>query len=128
MKKVFLLAVTTIIFSKAFSQQVTIAEDPNVTKVMDWYKQLKSSENTIEGWAVQIISTRDRRKMEEARQSFRFRYPQYQIENDYVEPLYRLRVGKFINKLDAMAVRTELRSRYRSALLIKQEFNKSEFY
>ena len=126
MQKILLLI--ALILPLSLFSQVNVTEDPNVQKVVGWYKQLKSNENKIEGWAVQIISTRDRRQMEETRANFRLRFPQYAIVNDYIEPLYRLRVGKFINKLEALSLRNELMNRYRSALLIKQSFNKSDFY
>ena len=114
--------------SGGISGQVIINEDPNVQKVIRWYKNLKANQDEIEGWSVQIISTRDRRKMEEARSKFRLRYPQYNIATDYVEPFYRLRVGRFISKLDALSLRNEVRSEFRSTLLIRQNFKKSEFY
>ncbi len=108
--------------------QVQVNEDANVQKVVGWYKNLKANQSKIDGWSVQIISTRDRRKMEETKSMFQLRYPQYAIDTDYLEPLYRLRVGSFMNKLDALSLRNDLRSQFRSALLIKQEFTKSDFY
>ena len=126
MKQLLLLAIIGI--PSLLWSQVNIHEDRNVRKVIDWYADLKSGENEIEGWAVQIISTRDRREMEDARNKFQLRYPQYQIKNDYVEPLYRLRVGKFINKLEALSLRNHLRKDFRSALLINQTFKRSDFY
>lgn len=121
--------ISVLIFIPVLSfGQVEITEDANVEKVISWYKELRSGENEIKGWAVQIVSTRDRREMEEARNKFRLRYPQYSIKNDYIEPLYRLRVGKFINKLNAMSLRNELRRDFRSALLVSQTFDRSDFY
>ena len=126
MKSIFLICLSVL--PVAIFGQVRISEDNNVKKVIDWYADLKSGENEIQGWAVQIISTRDRREMEEARNKFRLRYPQYHIKNDYVEPLYRLRVGKFINKLEALSLRNQLRKDFRSSLLVSQTFERSDFY
>ena len=126
MKRVFVVCLCLLPLT--IFGQVNIREDSNVNKVIEWYSSLKSGENDIQGWAVQIISTRDRREMEEARNKFRLRYPQYHIKNDYVEPLYRLRVGKFINKLEALSLRNQLRSDFRSSLLISQTFQRSDFY
>ena len=131
LEKIFLFLLFSIIIcwvTPSLEAQVNIQEDPNVSRVIKWYKQLKSNENEIEGWAVQIISTRDRREMEEARNRFQLRYPQHSIKNDYIEPLYRIRVGKFINKLNALSLRSELRNEFRSALLVSQKFNRSDFY
>lgn len=117
-----------LVISGRIQSQVVVNEDPNVEKVIRWYKNLRAAQDEIEGWAVQIISTRDRRKIEEARSKFRYRYPQHKMVTDYEEPFYRLRVGSFISKLDALSLRNEVRSEFRSSLLIQQNFRKSDFY
>lgn len=102
--------------------------DPGVQKVVDWYRDVNRENKILEGWTIQILSTRDRREMEQERDRFIYRYPEYRVRQSFDEPFYRLKVGSFTSKLEALALRQELQKQYRSAVLVKEEINKEDYF
>ena len=109
-------------------QHATIEVEPGIQKVVDWYRDINRENKIIEGWTIQIISTRDRREMEQERDKFIYKYPEYRVRQSFEEPFYRLKVGSFISKLEALALRQQLQKQYRSAVLVKEEINKEDYF
>ena len=87
----------------ALAQEVQINEDPRVSQLCrNWINDNRANPH-VEGWRVQIMATPDRQQVEEARNRFRIAHPEVPAEWTQEKPYYKLRVGAFRNKLDAMA-------------------------
>ncbi len=110
------------------SDQSTMEIDPGIQKVVDWYRNVNRENKILEGWTIQILSTRDRREMEQERDRFLYKYPEYRVRQSFEEPFYRLKVGSFTSKLEALALRQQLQKQYRSAVLVKEEINKEDYF
>ncbi|MCB9353397.1 MAG: SPOR domain-containing protein [Lewinellaceae bacterium] len=92
----------------ARAQEVQLNEDPRVSQMFRaWTNDMRSNPH-IEGWRVQIMATTDRQQVEDARNRFRIAHPEVPAEWTQEKPYYKLRVGAFRNKLDAMAFITTL--------------------
>lgn len=69
----------------------------------------------VSGWRVQIMSTTDRKQVEEGRNRFRMDYPEVPAEWLHEKPYYKLRVGAFRTRLEALALIALLRDTYPGA-------------
>jgi len=53
---------------------------------------------------------------------FRERYPDVPVFNQYVNPYFKVTVGNFRTKSDAMKFKTDIQSHYSSAFLVREPF------
>lgn len=85
------------------AQEVQINEDPAVTQLLRNWTNANRTNPKVEGWRVQIMATTDRQQVEESRNRFRLQHPDVPAEWTHEKPYYKLRVGAFRNKLEALA-------------------------
>jgi len=85
------------------AQEIQINEDPKVTQLQRNWVNANRANPKIDGWRVQIMASTDRTQVEEGRNRFRQLYPD--VPADWVQerPYYKLRVGAFRSKLEALA-------------------------
>jgi len=92
----------------AFAQEVQINEDPKITQLTRNWTNANRANPRVEGWRIQIMATTDRQQVEDARSRFRVQYPNVPAEWTHEKPYYKLRVGAFRSKLEALAFLTTL--------------------
>ena len=87
----------------ATAQEIQLNEDPKVTALQRNWVNANRANPRVDGWRVQIMASTDRTQVEEGRNRFRQLYPD--IAADWVQekPYYKLRVGAFRSKLEALA-------------------------
>jgi septal ring-binding cell division protein DamX len=107
-KMCLLLCLTCGFAQMAWTQDVQLNEDPKVTQVMNSWISGNRSNPRIEGWRVQIMASTDRNQVEQARNRFRTEYPEVAATSVQEQPYYKLRVGAFRNKQQALAFIAEL--------------------
>ena len=112
-----LMAVCT----KTQAQNVIITEEPLVTKLMDRFVEINKSQKNIEGWRIQILATTDREKLENVKQTFRYRYPNIPIDWIHNKPYYKLRAGAFASKLEALRLKHVLDTDYPGTYPVKDK-------
>ena len=83
-----------------FSQNIT--ETPEVKSIMERYAANNRMHQTIKGWSIQLLATTDRRKMELKMQEFQQKYPSIFIDWTHSAPYYKLHVGAYQTKLEAI--------------------------
>lgn len=88
---------------RVFAQEIQLNEDPKVTQLFRNWTNNNRANPHIEGWRVQIMASPDRQQVEDARNRFRVQYPDVPAEWTHEKPYYKLRVGAFRNKLEALA-------------------------
>lgn len=103
----------------ATAQNIHIKEETLITQMMDRFSQMNRSVTTIDGWRVQILATPDRQQLESARQVFQYKYPNVNVDWVHTNPWYKLYVGAFASKLDAMRLQYLLKRDYPNAYLVK---------
>ncbi len=107
-------------FTPLFGQRgVSFRETLEVEGVMKNYIQTNRATSFLKGWRVQILSTTDRERLEQVRNSFRAQYPYLALSWVHNRPYYMLRAGAFTGKLEAMRLQQFLRPYYPSAYLIQ---------
>ena len=107
-----------IIFCKCAAAQgnVKIHEDPKVTRIMDLYLRINKSITHISGWRITIITTTDRRLMEQTRMSFQSQF-NMKTKWEYIEPYYYLKAGAFATRGDAASILETIKKKFSSAFL-----------
>jgi len=103
----------------ATAQNISIKEEAQVSQMLERFSQLNRSVSTIDGWRVQILATPDRQQLESARQVFQYKYPNINVDWVHTNPWYKIYVGAFSSKLDAMRLQSLLKRDYPNAYLVK---------
>ncbi len=101
------------------AQQILIKEEPMVTQMMSRFASINKGTTSLDGWRIQVIATPDRAQLENARQVFQYKYPNIPVDWVHANPYYKLRVGAFVTKLEAMRLQYLLKRDYPSAYLVR---------
>lgn len=109
MKRLLILLILTCINLFVYAQKVTIIESPSVKAMMAKFVDKNLGSPTMKGWRIQIISTDDRRQMEQARSKFASLHPRVSSSWKHVSPYYQLRVGAYREKNDLMPFLAEIK-------------------
>jgi len=120
MVRAFAIGVILVLASVTLPAQnkVTIVEDPAVTKMMEQYSQEHKALQAVEGWRVQILATPDRQNLDRSLQTFQSRFPSLTADWVHHNPYYKIRVGAFTTKLEALRLLYLLKPEYPGAYLV----------
>lgn len=94
------------------SSQVVFREPILVANLMNRFLAYNIDHSQIPGWKIQIISTTDRREMDEVRNRFVIYFPGIPITWKHVAPNYQVRVGSFRTKTELMSQMQDIRKRF----------------
>ena len=103
-----------------------ITEDPAISRMMENFVEYNRANSKVRGWRIQILSTTDRRVMEETQSKFKWRYPEYELLFVHQDPYYHLRTGAFMSQLDARALLKKLQKDFPAAFIVTDEFEIAE--
>ena len=101
------------------AQQVTIIEDSGISAMIQAHKDLNRSNQTVDGWRVQLLASTDRNKVMEVKGEFLKKYPRIKIDWDYSAPYYKLKAGAFLTKLEAANLKHRIRYDYPDAYIAR---------
>jgi hypothetical protein len=119
MKKISLLLLAIFIISAVNAQKVQINEDPAITEMMSVWTQSNTERPKIAGWRIQILSSTDRKQVEDGKGKFKSLYPNMQADWVQEKPYYKLRIGAFTSKLEALAMMLEIKDNYPGAYAVQ---------
>jgi SPOR domain len=88
--------------TRAFSQEIQINEDPKVTALVKIWINNNRVNPQVEGWRAQVMAGTDRQQVEDGRNRFRTLYPDVPADWKHEPPYYKLRVGAFRSKQEAL--------------------------
>ncbi len=139
MKQVLLLAIT-IFFSKAIFAQVSysnntgsetsdpeiikkiqVQQDPLLTEMLEWHVSNNKKDKQIEGFRVEIFFSSDIDAKEKAlkkKVEFLKLYPENTVHIKYVAPNFRVRVGDFRTKNEALKLFKEIKNTYPLSFIV----------
>jgi hypothetical protein len=108
-KKTGLILLIAIAFFQTLgAQEIQLNEDPKVAQVVKSWVNSNRVTPGIEGWRVQIMASTDRIQVEQGRTRFRTEYPEVIANWVQEQPYYKLRVGAFRTKQEALAFIAQL--------------------
>ena len=97
-----------VLATAANAQEIQVNEDPKITQLMhNWVNNNRVTPH-IEGWRVQVMASTDRQQVEDGRMRFKMLYPETPADWIHEKPYYKLRVGAFRSRLEAMAFIAQL--------------------
>ena len=119
------LALLFVVPSILSAQQTMDVETPESIQFMltRWIDKNKTN-TTTKAWRIQILSTDDRRKMEQTRTKFEQLYPSIPMSWKHVSPYYQVRVGAFKDKTDLFGLLSTLRVDFPSATPVLDDIEK----
>ena len=82
-----------------------------------------SGEETTFGYRVQIFFGSNRQAAYNAQAKFMDQYPEYRTYITYTEPNFKVQVGDFRTRLEAVKLQNEIRSGYSSLFIIAGKIN-----
>jgi SPOR domain len=104
----------------------SITEDPAITQLMQSYVSYNQANSTVRGWRIQIMSTTDRRVMEETQSKFKRLYPEYELLFEHQNPYYHLKTGAFLSQLDTRPMLKTMQRQFPGAFVVADEFEMAE--
>lgn len=84
------------------AQEVQVNESPEVSRVMRSWISANRADPSVAGWRVQIMASTNRILVDEGRTRFRSEYPYVSASSVQEQPYYKLRVGAFRTKQEAL--------------------------
>ena len=76
-----------------------------------------NKETGLIGWRLQIFSDTDREKAQKRRKNFLLDFPEIPAYLTHKEPYFKVTVGDFYTRLEALKVQNEIRRRYTSYIV-----------
>jgi len=117
MKTIFALSFTMASLTFGFAQQgqINIEQDEKITDLIEIYK---TSNESSEYYRIQV-GFGSYSKAQKIQANVEQDFPDLPSKIDFDSPTYRVRIGRFKNKLDAERKFKEVRQKYPDAMLLK---------
>ena len=133
MKPILLAFVFCISFQLLFSQENS---DNNTVKMslntiikdsrIDQLEKTYSSSYTLKGYRVQIHSGNKKQPANQARSIFLRVHPKTKAHLDYEQPYYRVRVGDFKTKLEALKYKNFIAKEFPNCFIVNDKIDINE--
>jgi len=81
---------------------------------------------TIDGYRIQIASVKDYRQINTLKSNCHSRLPKYKVYTTYKAPYYKIRLGDYINYLDAYRAYQEILKKIPVAMIVKDKIKIEE--
>jgi len=104
MKNILYLLLIFVCSETVWAQNISVTESRDVQVLMDRYAADNRMSEFVDGWRIQIVSSTDRRKTDEMKNSFIQKFPNIPIRMQHTPPYYKIKAGAFNSKLDAMGL------------------------
>jgi len=112
--------------STVLFENLNVNEDPRLQKLVNWQIENNRNREGIDGYRVEIFFSSNmdaKQKALEKKVEFLSKYPDYNVHVLFVAPNFRVRVGDFRTKNEALKLFKEIEKDYRSAFVVKDIIN-----
>lgn len=97
------------------AQNVQVNLDPAIEEMMRTWTAQNRANPRMDGWRIQIMSSTDRQRVESGKTQFLGLYPTVPADWVHEKPYYKLRVGAFQTRQEAMSFLLQLKYSYPDA-------------
>jgi hypothetical protein len=107
-------------------KNIDVHQDPLVDKMLGWHIENNKIKNKIDGFRVEIFFSSDVDAKEKAlkkKTEFLSVYPDNVVHIKYVSPNFRVRVGDFRTKNEALKLYKEIKDNYPVAFIVADEID-----
>ena len=102
--------------------QIVLVQDIRISKIVDRQVTRNKRKGGIDGYRIQVFFNSGRDAREEAiriKADFLSDFPDIPVYIVYHSPFYKVRIGDFRNKYEALGVFREIRRKYPDAYIVK---------
>ena len=125
MKKITIAGILNLFFLCSFAQEKSdsdslsfIIKDKRIDKLNETYKLI--------GYRIQIYSGNKRQPANQARSTFLRSHPKTKAHLDYEQPYYKVRVGDFKTKLEALKYKNGITDEFPNCFIVRDEIDVNE--
>lgn len=111
----------------AVIQAQQVQENACADSLVAKHKKLAAMKRTMPGYRVQLYFGSERLKASDLKTAFQLEFPMVPAYVVYQQPNFKLRVGDFKNRLEAVALLKKLEGRYGSAFIVPDEVRLPDF-
>ena len=107
-------------------QNLQINQDPRLYKMLNWHIVKNERMNGIEGFRVEIFFSSAMDALEQAKNKkveFLSEYPEYAVNIKYDAPNFKVRVGDFRTKNEALKLHKNIEKSYPMAFIVPDKIN-----
>ncbi|GAB4249988.1 MAG: hypothetical protein Kow0079_02900 [Vicingaceae bacterium] len=105
-------------FSDSTHKNLTIYQDKRLNKLLEDF-----SESKYEGFKIQIYSDSKKQPAKKIQADFIISYPEIKSELIYQQPFFKVRVGNFRTKLEAIKFKKEIESKFPNCFIVTDEID-----
>ncbi len=102
--------------------------DEEVKKQFEFWQDQKQNETDFSAWRILVVGLRERRSLNRAIERFKTAFPDLDYDWGYDRPLYKLKTGVYLNRLDLKPLLYEIRNEFPAALEIKDRVTYEEYF
>ncbi len=109
-----------------FMNNLKINQDPRLEKMLSWHIANNKTSNSIDGYRVEIFFSSDvdaKQKALKKKVEFLSIYPENAVHVIYVSPNFRVRVGDFRTKNEALKLYREIKATYPVAFIVTDKID-----
>lgn len=97
------------------AQSVLVQAEPEIEQLIQSWISLNRTNPGIDGWRLQLLSTTDRTQVESGKLQFLSLFPNIPADWVHEKPYYKLRVGAFYTRQEALSFLAEIKDYYSGA-------------
>lgn len=107
-------------FAYAQEGKVTVTADPKLGKMEDSFRKTNKKYPESEGCRVLVLQTSDRLAALKVKEDLQKKFPDFQFYLDYQQPYFRLKVGNFHDRFEALNTFEKVKSLYPQAIIVNE--------
>lgn len=114
-----------------FLGKLPVKQDPRITDLLIKHSQINQKHKGIEGYRLEIFFGSDNKAREKAtrvKNEFNLIYPTIPAYVSFQTPNFKVRVGDFRNKSEALKTKAAIGAKYPNAFIVKDNIHFPELY
>lgn len=107
--------------------EIVPADDADLRIALDRLREANQGERYWSGFTVLVYSGIDRELAFETRNDLFTHFPDFKTDMQYQQPRYLVKVGKFVNRIEALAYYHEIKEKFPAARIIQDRFQREGY-
>ncbi len=103
--------------------RVKLISDPKLDSLVSKNIEINKSQQTIDGYRIQLFSGSERNNANALRTRFKTDYPDENVYLIYQQPYFKLRVGDYRNLIEAQEMYLQLQKTFDQLLIVPDKIN-----
>ena len=108
------------------NNEITSVNEQGIDALVHKYENILKAKNGVEGWRVQLLFKDKKKVIMQLKNNFINLYPEIPIYLKHEAPFYKLRVGNFRTKLEAIKIKHQISKNFPGAYPVPEIINLSQ--